>query len=150
MELRFAWDDSWFDCGRYKCELFENEKKIDEISFTDYTCEFRQGNDKKCGYTRPYAFEVYWCSGWSMREGFDYDDKFDRHCDEKGHTIGGYQGNCTHTVDDIKKWCEEWLAKRYIQAYENMIKDLETMKNRYDWFKNNGYGNYEFQEDILL
>lgn len=145
MQLEFRWDDDSSGIGNYECQLFENGECIDDITFTDYTHEWRHSNDMKCRYARPYSFEVSWCHGWSMSQGFDYDPDYYDHADEKGLRLGGYQGKCTHTVEDIKKWCEEWLAQQYIRGYQETIKGLERKKARYDWFKENGYGDMDLE-----
>lgn len=137
--MRFEWNNSSSDIGHYNCYLYDGDQKLDEISFIDYTCEWAQEHDKKNGYTRPYSFVVHYCHGWSMKEGFDGDDHCCNHTDEDGNIIGGYQGNCTHTVEDIKRWCEEWLAKCYIEGYQRMMSELKDAKRRADWFIANGY-----------
>lgn len=137
--MRFEWDYRNIDIGSYTCNLYDGDEKIDDIHFTDYTSEFHQRYDKEGRYTRPYSFKVHWCHGWSMSEGFDYDEDYDRHLDEKGWRIGGYQGNCTHTVDDIKRWCENWLAQRYLASYYNTIAGLEKIKARAEWFESQGF-----------
>ena len=143
MNLRFEWEDE--DYGFHKCRLYDGKKEIDNICFWDYTSEFHQRDDRENGYTRPYSFEVSWCCGWSMRHGFDYDEDYAKHYDEKCLPVrhiakGGYQGNCTHTVDDIKNWCEEWLAQGYIEHYENILNELDEAKRRADWFRSKKYG----------
>ena len=122
--MRFEWRDENY--GFHECSLYDGKKEIDDICFWDYTSDFHQKHDRENGYERPYSFVVSWCKGWSMEEGFDYDDDYKNHFDEKylpdRHIpAGGYQGKCTHTVDDIKNWCEEWLAQRYINHYQKKI-----------------------------
>jgi len=136
--MEFRWIDD-VELGHYECELYEGDEKINDISFTDYTSEFHQRDDKKDGYKRPYSFEVRWCNGWSMHEGFDYDADYRNHADENGKLAGGYQGNCTHTVDDIKRWCENWLAQRYLASYYNTLAELDKMKARAEWFESLGF-----------
>ena len=150
MNLRFEWEDENY--GFHKCRLYEDKKEIDNICFWDYTSEFHQKNDRENRYTRPYSFEVSWCRGWSMKHGFDYDEDYAKHYDEKylpdRHiTEGGYQGNCTHAVDDIKNWCEEWLAQWYIEHYEDILNELGEAKRRADWFRSKGYGKRNLEEE---
>jgi hypothetical protein len=149
-DLRFEWEDE--DYGFHKCILYDGKNKIDNICFWDYTSEFHQRDDRENGYTRPYSFEVSWCDGWSMSHGFDLDKEYNHHWDEKylpdRHIAkGGYQGNCTHTVDDIKNWCEEWLAQQYIKHYEHIINELEKDRQRAEWFESQGYGNRNLNEE---
>lgn len=136
-KLRFEWKDT--DYGYHECILYEGDKEINDIYFNDYTTEFNQKSDKENKYKRPYAFEVGWCHGWSMSEGFDYDENYDEHRDDNGYRIGGYQGKCTHTVDDIKKWCENWLAQQYLSRYYKTLENLEQLKQRAMWFESQGF-----------
>lgn len=136
--MEFKWIDN-VEIGHYECELYEGDEKINDINFTDYTSEFCQRYDRKGRFTRPYSFVVNWCHGWSMSEGFDYDADYRNHTDENGRLIGSYQGNCTHTVDDIKRWCENWLAQRYLASYYNTIAGLEKKKARAEWFESQGF-----------
>lgn len=138
--MNFVWDDSDADIGHYSCKFLDEDVVIDEISFRDYTNEWHFNNDKENGYKRPYSFIVHWCSGWSMREGFDYDKEY------RERKSGGYQGNCTHTVEDIKRWCEEWIAQRYINSYQNMLSQLKAAEKRHDWFIEKGYGQMDLEE----
>ena len=137
-ELSFVWKGEP-NIGHYKCFLYEGDKVIDKICFIDYTSEFHQKFDKENRYPRPYSFDVDWCRGWSMSEGFDYDANCYEHLDEKGRHIGGYHGNCTHTVEDIKRWCENWLAQRYLKSYYETLDRLEQMKARAEWFESQGF-----------
>ena len=135
--LEFKWEDE--DYGRHECILYENGKKLDRIYFDDYTTEINQELDRERRTTRPYSFEVGWCNGWSMHEGFDYDENYDKHRDDNGRHIGGYQGKCTHTVDDIKKWCENWLAQGYLDAYYKTLEELDQMKQRAEELETMGF-----------
>ena len=146
-ELRFEWDYVNADIGIYICNLCDGNKIINDISFIDYTSEFHQRYDEKERYIRPYSFEVHWCHGWSMSEGFDYDADYRDHTDENGKLVGGYKGNCTHTVDDIKKWCENWLAQRYLRNYYDTLKELDEMKRKAEWFESQGFVLEETEDD---
>ena len=140
--MNFVWDDSNADIGYYRCKFLDEDVVIDEISFGDYTNEWQINNDKENGYKRPYSFEVSWCRGWSMREGFDYDKEY------RSRESGGYQGNCTHTVEDIKRWCEEWIAQEHINSYTEMLSQLKAAEKRHDWFIENGYGQMDLEEGV--
>ena len=140
--MNFIWDDSEANIGYYSCEFLDEDVVIDEISFTDYTNEWRSYKDKKNGYKRPYSFEVRWCRGWSMKEGFDYDEEY------RNRKSGGYQGNCTHTVEDIKRWCEKWIAKEHIDSYKRMLSRLKTAEKIHNWFIENGYGQMDLEEGV--
>ena len=136
--MEFKWIDD-VEIGYYECELYEGDKKINDISFTDYTSEYHLRVDKERRCARPHSFEVHWCHGWSMSEGFDYDPDYYNHADENGELVGGYQGNCTHTVDYIKRWCENWLAQRYLSSYYHTLAELDKMKERAEWFESQGF-----------
>lgn len=136
--MRFEWNDQDADIGYYECILFDDDgSKLNKIVFKDYTNEWVQQDDKECGYKRPYSFEVNYCRGYSMHEGFDYDEEY------RSRPGGGYQGISTHTVDDIKCWCEEYLAQKYIDMYEEILAELDTARRRSEWFKENGYGDLD-------
>lgn len=137
-DLRFEWEVDPL-ISVYRCYLYEGDKVINDIKFNDYSCEKSREYDKKKGYVRPYSFEVDWCHGWSMSEGFDYDEECYNRYDEDGCRIGGYQGNCTHTVEDIKKWCENWLAQQYLSSYYETIATLNEKKARAKWFEAQGF-----------
>ena len=145
--VRFEWKDN-FEIGHHELTLYDDDnKKLDDIYFTDYTCEYRQEDDRKHKHYRPYSFEVGYCHGWSMKQGFDEDNQYRNHLNENGRAVGGYQGNCTHTIDDVKRWCEEFLASLYIINYEEELKKLQKRLKRSQWFIDNGYtGKYEGME----
>lgn len=134
--MKFVWNNEDADIGYYECALLDDDgSKLNDISFKDYTNEWVQQDDKECDYKRPYSFEVNYCRGYSMREGFDYDEEY------RSRPGGGYQGVCTHTIEDIKHWCEEYLAQKYIDIYKEMLAELDTAKRRAECLKNMGYGN---------
>lgn len=133
--MEFVWNDRDADIGLYECALLDDDgSKLDEIIFKDYTNEWVKQNDKENGYKRPYSFEVNYCRGSSMYKGFDHDEGY------RSRPGGGYQGVSTHTVDDIKCWCEEYLAQKYIDVYEEMMSKFNTAKRRAECLKNMGFG----------
>lgn len=142
--MKFVWNNKDANIGHYECTLLDDDgSNINDISFKDYTNKWVQQNDKECEYKRPYSFEVNYCHGYSMHEGFDYDEEY------RNRPSGGYQGISTHTVDDIKRWCEEYLAQKYIDGYEEILSRLNTAKRRAECLKNMGYGaDKEEKEDI--
>lgn len=146
--MEFIWDDKDVLIGYYRCELLDdNGKKLESIHFWDYTKGITKEIDRKNHYPRPYSFEVSYCCGYSMSHGFDYDEDYRSHVDEDGKLLGGYNGNCTKTVDDIKRWCEEYLANIYINAYEKMVEELDDARRRARWFVKNGYGESNIEYD---
>ena len=151
--ISFEWDDSSADIGHYRCNCYEiddvtkNKVKIDDIYFTDYTNAWQQKDAIENHYYRPCAFEVSWCHGWSMNESFGYDKDYRTRKDENGNNIYGYNGTCDRTVNDIKTWCEEWIAQRHINNYEKILAELEELRQRAESFKTLGYGKTNLKED---
>ena len=137
--LCFEWTDKP-EIGRYDCRLFEGDEEIDNISFSDYTCKWAQKSANECMIKRPCAFLASWHNGDVMYQGFDYDKEFQNRTDEKGRYVYGYNGTVTHTVDDVKAWCENWLAKRHISEYDAVLKNLDKIRRRAEWFTEHGYG----------
>lgn len=56
-------------------------------------------------------YEVDYCRGYSMRETFDD----------------------SHTLEQIKTWCEDYLLDGYINLYNRTVADLEKIKSRAEW-----------------
>ena len=136
--------DGWINdedknIGRYNLFLKDGDKILDEISIIDYTNDFHQQYDRKERFPRPYAFVVNYCRGWSMSQGFDYDKDYNNHGDENGRHIGGYQGVCTHTLEDIRNWCENFIAQLYLKDYDQTLKTLDIKQQRAEWFTNKGF-----------
>lgn len=108
------------DIGHYECTVTDDDGYEQRISFWDYTCEY-QSNKKAtdaifCRY-HPEAYEISYCHGYAMRETFDD----------------------SHTLEDIKIWCEDYLLDKYINHYNNIIANLERIKSEAEWaiqFKN--------------
>ena len=108
------------DIGHYKCTVTDNDGYEQHISFWDYTCEY-QSNRKAtdatfCRY-HPEAYEVSYCHGYAMRETFDD----------------------SHTLEEVKVWCEDYLLDKYINHYNNIIANLGKIKSEAEWaiqFKN--------------
>lgn len=148
--MEFVWKDEP-EIGYYECELLDKGEKLLDVAFWDYTCKYSQQADRANGCKRPYSFEMHFCSGFSRRHGFDFDEQFKEHYDKSGRTIGGYQGKCRHTVDDVKKYCEEFLASFYIIDYAEECRKLEQRKNVSDRLLADGYtGQPEKYEHTVL
>lgn len=139
--MRFEWidghgteieKDEKHGISYYKCYLYDDDgKELDEIYFHDYSTPYEVEEAKKNYWKRPYAYEVGYCHGYSMSHGFDYDDDY--------YDYFGYRGKKTHTVADIKKWCENYLASKYIIDYEAELEKLQERKRKSDWFEAQGY-----------
>lgn len=138
--MKFIWDDTDADIGWHECKLMDGDSEIDNIDFKDYTNYWQQENANESHYYRAHSFEVSYCRGYSMKKYFDYDSAYRNHIDLNGKRMYGYNGVCTHTVEDVKRWCENYLAQKYIDEYNNILARLGTAKRRASWFVENGYG----------
>ncbi len=138
--MKFVWEDI-ADIGHYTVTLYDDkDKMLGDMWFKDFTSEWQQQNAEKNGYQRPYSFEAEYCNGFSHSHGFDYDPDYTKH-------RGGYHGNCTHTVEDIKRYCEEYLAHLFIIDYEAELKQLQEQKRVSDVLQDMGYtGEYYWWE----
>ena len=131
--MEIQWKDSP-DTGYYSGSLVDDDGSIlDQIRFHDYTCQYMQEQDRKNRRKRSCAYEVSWCAGWSMHQSFGDVDDAD---EQEGY---GYQGTCTQTVEDIKRWCENWLAQQHIAVYRRALENLPVLKRRAEWFERNGF-----------
>jgi DUF971 family protein len=117
MKLEWISDE---DIGVYDCIITDDDGHREKIHMWDYTCEYhRNRKAKDVVYSRyhPNAYEVSYCSGYSMRETFDD----------------------SYTLEDIKIWCEDYLLDKYINRYNNIVANLERIKSESEWaiqFKN--------------
>lgn len=138
--MKFIWDDTYAEIGIYNCKLIDGDYVLENIEVIDYTNMCQQGS---CFY--PYSFKVNVYYGASkeaiqMQKGFDYDSAYRNHIDENGNRMYGYNGVCTHTIEDVKRFCENYLAERYIDSYNSMLSNFNDAKRRASWFVENGYG----------
>lgn len=138
--MKFIWDDTYAEIGIYNCKLIDGDYVLDNIEVIDYTNMYQQGS---CFH--PYSFKVNIYYGASkeaimMTKGFDYDSAYRNHIDENGNRMYGYNGVCTHTIEDVKRFCENYLAERYIDSYNCMLPSFNDAKRRASWFVENGYG----------
>jgi hypothetical protein len=69
-------------------------------------------------------------NGYAMDKGFDRTEDPDQY---------GYVGKPRHTVDDIKRWCENYLASMYIREYESIQARFDTVKERAEQLLKMGY-----------
>lgn len=151
--MRFEWFDGFcsdneeliayekeYGISRYKCHLYDdNGKKIEEIHFYDYSTKGEVEYAEKNHYRRPYAYKVGYCHGYSMSRGFDEDKDAYNHF--------GWHGVKTMSVNDVKRWCENYIAEKYIINYEEELQELQKRKEVSDWFVNQGYGNLNKEDE---
>lgn len=111
MKLEWRNDE---EIGFYECTVTDDDGYTEDISIWDYTCEWqkkRKQDDYAYARCHPYAFEVRYCRGYSMHETFDD----------------------THTLNDVKVWCEDYLLDGYINRYNEIIFNLEKIKSQAGW-----------------
>lgn len=133
--MRFEWTTNLDDVPCYECNLFDGDKWIDKIWFYDYACEEGRKYDIEHNLLRWYAYMVY----WDVRGGISLDRDEEFWARSGKEYKPGYQGKCTHTVDDIKRWCENWLAQKTLKKYYNILKEFDTLKSRAEWFESMGF-----------
>lgn len=128
--MKFIWKDET-DIGYYECKLIDdNNEEVQSIYFWDYSNEYQVKEAIERRWKRPCAYKVGYCSGYSMERGFDKTED---------NTKYGYNGTKEHTVEDIKRWCENYIASLYINCYNNILARLEEAKKQAEWFIENGY-----------
>lgn len=152
--MRFEWFDGYCSqneeliqyekengISRYECHLYDDDnKEIQEIYFHDYSTKGEVEKAKKNHWVREFAYMVSYCYGYSMSKGFDPGIPLSERTDED---YWGWKGTKEHTVEDIKRWCEEYLAQQYIINYEKELEKLQERKRLSDWFVEHGYGSVE-------
>lgn len=142
--MKFIWDNTCAETGIYNCKLIDGDYVLNNIEIIDYTNMRQQENAYRSYIFYPYSFEADVYNGASKEaiqiKGFDYDSVYRNHIDENGRRMYGYNGVCTHTLEDVKRFCEECLAKRYIDLYNYMLPNFNEAKRRASWFVENGYG----------
>lgn len=102
------------DIGFYECTVTDDDGYVQNISIWDYTCEWqrkRKAEDYTYNRYHPEAYEVSYCHGYSMHETFDD----------------------SHTLEEVKVWCEDYLLDKYIHHYNDVIANLEKIKSKAEW-----------------
>ena len=133
-KLRFSWLDADECRSAYKGFLMEGDSKIQSVYIMDYTTEDRQHMDEVMREQRTHAYRVdfgkYDFS--NIYKTFYFDETEDS-------TQFKYVGTPKHTIDDIKRWCEAYIASCYIKEYESRKKQYEIAKERADQFLAKGF-----------
>ena len=130
--MEFEWNDHDAEIGYHELFLFDDDgTRLEDMWLRDCSVPWMVEHDTKARICRPYAYEIGYCNGYSMHDSFDYDPGSEE--------TWGYQGTPEHSLDDIKRKCEEYLAGLYIQAFDDAVATLETKKRRAEWFIKNGY-----------
>lgn len=112
--MRIKWDDKDAEIGVHEMELELDDGSTRSITVWDYTCPYEKrciAEDRSYARNHPYAFEVSYCHGYSMHEGFDD----------------------SHTLEDVKIWAEDYLLNGIIEHYNDMLANLETAKRQAEW-----------------
>lgn len=124
--MRFDWKYK----GRYKdnsiiheCRLFEGNRLLDVIRCLEYST---------LDTDEYIAFAM-----------LDPNGSLIVHVYNTGKIIFADKGcaylNCDCSLENVKRWCEEYIASIYIKGYQYMVKSINVAKERADWFINNGY-----------
>ena len=129
MDIKFTWKDET-DIGYYECVVSDETGQLGRIYFWDYTNAHQVEQANKNRWHRDYAYEVGYCCGYSMHRGFDPSEDDDAYA---------YVGKPRHTIDDIKYWCENYIASGFINEYNNIVKRLDTAKARAEQLLKMGY-----------
>lgn len=128
-KLRFEWLDADEDRSAYMGFLMEGDKKRQSVHITDYTTEYYQHIAEVmweyCTHAYRVRFGMYDFS--NITKTFYFDETEDP-------TQFKYVGTPKHTIDDIKRWCEAYIASCYIKEYESRKKQYEIAKERADQF----------------
>lgn len=130
--MKLVWKDDK-EIGSYRLYLYDGDKQLDEINIVDCTCKFRREYDKELGVRRRFAYETYYCNGFVYDKGFDEDKGY------KNNKDYGFVGVVTHTLEDVKRWCENYLAQLYLGNYYNTLNKINEMKRRAEWFEAQGF-----------
>lgn len=127
--IKFNWKDNE-DIGHYECTMYDDSAKLETISFWDYSNEYNRKEDVKNRYHRRCAYKVNYCNGYSMEKGFDQTQDPDQF---------GYVGTPRHSIEDIKRWCENYIASIYIREYDMIRHNYDIIKERADQLTKLGY-----------
>lgn len=133
--LKFIWEDDE-RVGYYQCQLVDDtNNKVFRIVFQDNTCPFCITRDKRHKLRREFAYEISSYSGLN-KKGIDRtedDNSFE------------YVGKPKHSIDDIKRYCENYLAAQIINEYYDLQKQINFIKNSAEELLKMGYSK-EFED----
>ena len=111
--------------GYHECTIIDDDGYHEDIHIWDYTCEYhikQKENDAAYSRYHPAAYEIGYCKGYLMHETFDD----------------------SHTLKDVKIWCEDYLLDKYINHYNEIVANFEKIKSKAEWaiqFKNDRLNN---------
>ena len=124
-KITFNWVDD-VEEGKYICTMFEDNTPLHTIQFTDYSNPTRIELDKRHHIKRACAYLVFYQPGNNSSKGI-YKGIDANNTDS---TSNGYTATPIHSIPEIKRWCENYLAAIYIRKYEDVIREMQTLKNR--------------------
>lgn len=127
--IKFVWDDDE-SIGHHECTMYDDNVELKTIYFYDYSNPFQVEDSKQYRHTREYAYVVGYCHGFSMTKAFDRSEDPDSY---------EYVGKPQHSIDDIKRWCENYLASGYIREYQRIQEQFDTIKERAEQLLKMGY-----------
>ena len=115
--MKFVWIDTDADIGVYYLRYYyQDDNNYSEVCVRDYTGPYqsnRRHTDREYAHAHPYAFEVSYCSGFSMHRNF----------------------NWAYTLEDVKQWAEKYICQLLIHRYEDMLKEFDACKEQAEWAK---------------
>jgi len=123
--ISFNWIDDNEE-GKYVCTMYEGNTPIQTIEFTDYSNPTRIKYDKRHRIKRACAYIVLYRPADLNTKGI-YKTLDANNTDS---TSNGYSATSIHSIPEIKRWCENYLAAIYIRKYEDVIREMQTLKNR--------------------
>lgn len=110
------------------CMMMALSLKLSHFGITQTNIAKKE--DVKNRYHRRCAYKVNYCNGYSMEKGFDQTQDPDQF---------GYVGTPRHSVEDIKRWCENYIASIYIREYDMVRHNYDIIKERADQLTKLGY-----------
>ena len=133
-EITFNWTDD-VEEGKYTCIMYEDNVPLHTIEFTDYSTPVRVKFDKRHRIKRACAYIVIYRPVDINTKGI-YKSLDANNTDS---TSNGYTATPIHTIPEIKRWCENYLAAIYIRKYEDVLREIATLKNRAEELMSKGY-----------
>lgn len=142
LKYEFVWVNKLTALGPYYGELRDVDD-VDSLSaligieIYDYSTPEYQDHDKMFltednRRTHCYCINIWKDSLGRIVKKFDVDPTEDP-------TVKWYTGTPTHTIDELKKWCERYVASCYIKDYEAKLEKLKKLQEITDSLKEMGF-----------
>ena len=139
-KLEFTWITEQVDVGSYQCRLIETDDSgnihvLRLIDIEDFNSPVNQEWDRKWASLpgpQLYRTHCYSVSIWDNHHGKLFQEF---HIDPtEDPTKPWYTGTPKHTVKELKKWSERYVAASYIKEYKarmKRIRQLEELVNEF-------------------